>query len=76
VLQLGEAAPRHVFQLSRSVEEHLSLVIGNANCPHACMEGRGEQHRGGNVDLGSGPQRAWIVDSPQCVTEHHSLLRL
>ena len=37
VLQLGEAAARHVLQLSRNVEEHLSLVIGNANCPHACM---------------------------------------
>jgi len=76
VLQFGEAAPRHVLQLSRSVEEHLSLVIGNANCSHACMEGRGEQHRGGNIDLGSEPHRAWIVDRLQFVTEHYSLLRL
>jgi hypothetical protein len=37
VLQLGEAVARHVLQLSRNVEEHLSLVTGNANCPHACM---------------------------------------
>jgi hypothetical protein len=58
VLVLGEAAARQVLQLSPNVEEHLSLVSGDANCPHACMEGRGEQHRGGNVDLGSEPNAA------------------
>ena len=40
------------------------------------MEGRGEQHRGGNVDLGSEPHRAWIVDRLQFVTEQYRLLRL
>jgi len=76
VVQLGEAAARQVLQLSRNVEEHLSLVIGNANRSHACMSGRGEQHRRGNVDLGSEPHRAWIVDRLQLVTKHYSLLRL
>ena len=40
------------------------------------MEGRGEQRGGDNVDLGSEPHRAWIVDRLQLVTEHYSLLRL
>jgi hypothetical protein len=65
-----------VLDLSRNVEEHLSLVIGNANCPYACVEAHSEQHRGGNVDLGSEPHCAWIVDRVQLVTEHYGLLRL
>jgi hypothetical protein len=75
LLRLSEAAARPALQLPRNLEEHLSLVIGNANRPHACIQGRGEQHGGGNVE-GSEPNRTWIVDRLQLVTEHYSLPRL
>jgi hypothetical protein len=69
------AAARPAVQLPRNLEEHLSLGIGNANRPHACMQGAASSTATGNVDLGSEPNRARIVDRLQLVTEHYSLPR-